>query len=132
MENLDARIHQYSYEMVKDGHSEVLNLIDKALGVLANDGVYAYYVYCKSKNKKSKDKNENNLVERIFIKGIVDEFGETFGFDRNSKNGENRYEHFFSNLSKDIHSLLFFKEIVERILIYARYHAKAIGEHDGE
>ena len=35
---------------------------------------------------------------------------------------------FFWKLSSDIHQLLFFKDMVEKALIYARYHAKAMGD----
>lgn len=34
----------------------------------------------------------------------------------------------FKKLSKDINDILFFKEILEKTLIYARYHAKALGD----
>jgi hypothetical protein len=35
---------------------------------------------------------------------------------------------FFQTLSQDLNQLLFFKEMLEKALIYARYHAKAMGD----
>lgn len=129
MKNLDSRINKYSYEIVNDkDNKDAVNLIDKAIGVLSNDGVYGYYVYCKSKEKRVKNQKSNN-VEKVFINGIVDEFGNEFSFNNTSKERE-KYEEFFIKLSENINLLLFFKDIVEKILIYARYHAKALGDKD--
>jgi hypothetical protein len=120
VQNLDSLINNVSYNMVKDmnGSKELINNIDKALGVLVNDGVYAYYVYCKSQS--------NRAMEQIYVKHIVDKFEDIVGLDTASSHEGNKYDNFFLNLSKDIHKLLFFKDILEHILIYARYHGKAV------
>lgn len=134
--NLDSRINEYSYNMVNGNreNKEVINLIDKALGVLSNDGVYGYYVYCKSKDKKeNKGKNQMqsvNDIEKIFVKNIVDEFKDELSLKFcNDYNINKNYDKFFIELSENLYSLLFFKDIIERILIYARYHAKALGDY---
>lgn len=115
--NLDSRINEYSYSMVNN--KDLKDLIDKALGVLNNDGVYGYYVFCKSKG---------STAYEAFIKDIVDKFkGEIEIYVDNDKNGD-RYNNFFLALSEDLNSLLFFKEIIERILIYARYYAKSMSD----
>ncbi|MBU1669037.1 hypothetical protein KKC13_11515 [bacterium] len=103
MKNLDAEINKAGYEI-----SKVIdeNLINKILGVLAQDGVYAMWVYCKSK----KDIDENKLLETL--NAILE--------------SNDDYEQYFQNLSKDLNQLLFFKEILEKALTYARYHAKAM------
>ena len=112
--NLDAKINMVGFEIVKaiqeknkDKKTKYKNFIDKALGVLANDGVYAYWVYCKA-----------NKITDVFI-------------DKLEKlqriiNNEEDNETFFKELSNEINQLLFFKEMVEKTLIYARYHAKAM------
>ncbi|RMA97949.1 hypothetical protein [Hydrogenothermus marinus] len=113
MENLDAKINEVGYKIVEEiktkgkDKTKYKNEIDKALSVLANDGVYAYWVYCKSKE-----------IDDVFIKKI-EELMKIMDIDYDDK------EKFFEELSKDLHKLLFFKEILERTLIYARYHAKA-------
>lgn len=92
------------------------NDIEKALGVLCNDGVYAYYVFVKSlKTRKNKSQDYNPFLKNIEI---------LMQFTHTELNGDN-YQDYFRNLSRDINDLLFFKEILEQALTYARYHAKA-------
>lgn len=116
MSNIEADINKMSFEIVesifkKEGsqRSKYINEIDKALGVLVNDGVYAYYVYVKSKN-----------ISDVFLKLIED----LRNFVDNTKE-EKEWEDYFQELSKDLNKLLFFRELLEKVLIYARYHTKA-------
>lgn len=131
-ENLDSRINEYSYKMVKELNDRKVNLgeIDKALGVLCNDGVYGYYVYCKSKSNGKSDEKIKSPMFSQFISNIVKEFDDIVYSGRELKSFKSLYEYdgYFSNLSTDIHKLLFFKDILEKILTYARYHAKAEGD----
>ena len=119
--NLDAMINKIGFEIVEEiknkgkNKTKYKNDIDKALGVLSNDGVYAYYVYIKS--KKAEDIFLNKLT------GILQ-----FVHLKNSYTELN--QQFFEELSEDLNSLLFFREILEKILIYARYHAKSMGEEN--
>ena len=136
--NLDAVINELGHGIVKSidelkgkKRRGLIAHIDKALGVLVNDGVYAYYVFCKSKDKpEDKDK----LYSRIFITNVVDELKRFVNFKNekiqsiNQENGEETEQEFFQNLAEDLHELLFFREILETVLIYARYHAKALGD----
>lgn len=128
-ENLDSRINEYSYKMVKELKDGKVNLgeIDKALGVLCNDGVYGYYVYCKSKSNGKSDEKIKSPMFSQFISNIVKEFDDIVYSGKEIKSFKSLYEYdgYFSNLSTDIHKLLFFKDILEKILTYARYHAKA-------
>ncbi len=113
--NLDAVINKVGFKVAEASNtdkSKYKNSLDKALGVLANDGVYAYYVYCKAKD-----------ISDVFIKEIAPLMEYTTTKPENSD-----YELYFRNLSENLHDLLFFKEILERALIYARYHAKAMGD----
>ncbi|WP_456465763.1 hypothetical protein [Desulfurobacterium sp.] len=117
--NLDALINKIGFEIVKEiknkgnEKTKYKNEIDKALGVLANDGVYSYYVYVKSKK-----------IDDIFLSKLAEV--SQFILLENSHTELN--QSFFEDLSNNLNSLLFFREILEKILIYARYHAKAIGE----
>ena len=67
-----------------------------------------------SKISKNKNKSEKEKIEK----------------DINKKREEQNeiLNCFFHNLSEDLPNLLFFREILEKILIYARYHAKAMGD----
>ncbi len=83
--------------------------IEKTLGVLAGDGVFAMKVYIESKKTNAKFKDSYikifNLLE---IPG-----------------NDNDLDNKFETLSKDLMKLLYFKELMEKALIYARYHSKA-------
>ncbi len=108
--NLESTVNKIGYEIANIVDK---NLIEKLLGVLSSDGVYAMWVYVKYK----KDIKETELMKKLkpifsFIKDIDDD----------------NYENYFQNLSNDLNDLLFFRELIEKALIYARYHAKAMGE----
>lgn len=114
MKNLDAEINEVGYEIVEkisakdeNERKKYKNEIEKTLGVLANDGVYAYWVYCQSKK-----------ITDIFIDEIKSLMKVVSDETDNQK--------FFQTLSQDLNQLLFFKEILEKALTYARYHAKAM------
>jgi len=103
MDNLDATINKVGFEIANMLDE---NLINKLLGVLAQDGVYAMWVYTKSK----KEIKENEFYEKLkTILNISDD----------------SYEEYFQKLSNNINELLFKKELLEKALTYARYHAKA-------
>ena len=115
MKNLDAIINEIGFKIVEkinqeENKTKYKNFIDKVLGVLANDGVYAYWVYCKA-----------NKIDNVFI-------NELEVIMKVISNEVSNKEQFFQKLSTDIHQLLFFKDMVEKALIYARYHAKATGD----
>lgn len=124
--NIDSEINKCSYKMVEKliEKNASLGEIDKALGVLSNDGVYGYYVYCKSKSK-----DVESITFKVFVADIIKNFGEFADEESDkSQNEFKAYDKYFSDLSQDIHKLLFFKEILEKVLTYARYHAKAYGD----
>ena len=116
MENLDALINKIGFMIVEKiknkekDKTKYKNFIDKSLGVLANDGVYAYWVYCKA-----------NKIHDVFI-------DELQGLMKLISDDISDEEQFFQKLSNNIYQLLFFKDMVEKALIYARYHAKAMGD----
>jgi hypothetical protein len=123
IENLDALINKTGYKIVEkikekgNGKTKYKNELEKALGVLANDGVYAYYIYVKSKK-----------VEDVFL----NEIKSLTKFVSSDNKEQNPDQNFFESLSKNLNNLLFFREVLEKILIYARYHEKAMGEKENE
>ena len=171
-ENLEALISKISFEIVNEKILDE-NEINKLLGVLSSNGVYAMWVYSLDKLDTSfKVKEENNQIESPqifklllklkpllykvyqtdFIDGMLQEeknkllelkqkineiksenLDEKEKRKRISKE-KNRISSFlikkssiyFQNISQDIHKLLFLKQLLEKTLIYARYHAKAL------
>jgi len=120
--NIVAKINKESNEDRK----KYFNLIEKALGVLANDGVYAYCIFVKYKE------GENYFLEPL--EGLINEiFGEESINSNGSKENiiifnKDNAEIYFRELSKNLYKLLFLKQVLERVLIYARYHAKALSD----
>jgi hypothetical protein len=114
-EQLESVIFRIGSEIAKKAAST--SEIDKALGVLSGDGVYAYYVYVISKK-----------IDSVFLDAITDlmEYTDTKLNKKNYK--EYDYQEYFTTLSSDIKDLLFFKEILSQTLTYARYHSKAEGK----
>ena len=140
MSNLEATINILGYDIASIINE---NEINKLLGVLSNDGVYAHWVYFCNKlgmEKSMKFWSQFLLKEEIkslFInnseESIKKYLGEFEG-ERDKKKQKKIYESwhkevsssFFHKLSEKLDELLFFREILEKVLIYARYHAKAL------
>jgi len=121
MSNIETLTSKKAYEIVNKINqssnktkTKLKNLIDKSLGVLSNNGVYAYYVYILS--QKSKEATE------LFLDSLKEIFDVIENYDSSDK------ENYFQNISQDIHKLLFLKQLLEKTLIYVRYHAKALGD----
>lgn len=103
--------------------SEVENTINKALGVLQENGVYACFLYLLAKEK------ENGRIVVYEMLNLLDGLG--FGWDKPSGNSEEQIlQHITDKVSGDpeqggLERLLLAKETLEQMLIYARYGAKA-------
>ncbi|ODS37862.1 MAG: hypothetical protein A7315_03520 [Candidatus Altiarchaeales archaeon WOR_SM1_79] len=112
--NLDYLCAEKGQEIPKSKDDETI--IQKALGVLQEDGVYAFVIFLESKKE---DKTAKKILEKI---------AELFS-DENIKLTDNATKENIREkileLTKNIDNIFFAKDIIERTLIYARYHAKA-------
>ncbi|ADG12834.1 conserved hypothetical protein [Methanocaldococcus infernus ME] len=104
----------------KNKKKKLFNLIEKSLGVLTNNGVYAYYIFVKYKE------SEEFLLDPLFplidnIFGKLDYNGKKITFKDNK-------EEYLQKISENIYKLLFLKQVLEKVLIYARYHARALSD----
>ena len=142
--NLESTVNKIGYEIANIVDK---NLIEKLLGVLSSDGVYAMWVYGNDKlklnainfwskilteqefiNAFSNDKINLDEINK-FLENKSKEIEQTSNKEKNKKFLEWQKElskKFFHNLSEDINDLIFFRELLEKALIYARYHAKAM------
>lgn len=102
------------------------NMITKALGILQEDGVYAFVVYLASKGAFEARDPDEKVAESI-LSNIFEFLKKLELVSDNSEDKENVYKQFLS-LTQDLDKLLFAKDLIEKILIYARFHAKALGE----
>jgi len=122
--NLDRLAAQHAQEIIRrtcdKKASEIDNTVTKAVGVLQENGVYACFLYLKAKEKK----NGDIVVDEML--GLLDNLG--FGWGKpSSDKGEDVLRHITEKVTNTDHMerLLLAKDILEQLLIYARYGAKA-------
>jgi hypothetical protein len=108
--------------------NKVESLITKALGILQENGVYAFALYLKTKSG-------NKGVEEITASEILQNLCELLESDR-VKLLEGDCGEFLSlirqRLANNLDKLLLVKELLERTLVYARYHVKALEKNTSE
>lgn len=110
------------------------NLVTKALGVLQENGVYAYTLYLLSRSQ-DKEKEISAIVISESL-GLLEGLG--FGWDQPEQPGnafqvERVLEHISDKVVADnLEHLLLAKETLEQMLIYARYGVKARGAEEKE
>ena len=137
MEILDMECAKYG-SIIADSSENDETLIRKSLGVLQEDGVYAFFIYLCSTSEIAikvsletfKFLKEQGIVTVDLITKFNAYMSETNPNQRKEKLKEyiNSLTNAIRNeLADDIDKLLFTKELLERTLVYARYHAKASG-----
>jgi len=118
LDYLAAKYAQTIIQKTKDKKaSDIENTITKALGVLQEDGVYACFLYLLAREK------ENGAV-------VVDEMlnllsSLPFGWQKPTNNSNEILRFINEQVTKDLERLLLAREVLEQMLIYARYGAKA-------
>ncbi len=121
--NLDSICAKHGYEIVKGitDAKALENLITKSLGVLQENGVYAFYLYLAYRSKETgsseiKDHSLNLLrCEKVKLTTKKDDCFEEI-----------------RELTNYLDKLLFARQLLDQMLIYARYHAKALNAKTGE
>lgn len=120
--NLDYLCIKHGQEIGFEGDKTNLQ---KALGVLREDGVYAIFLWLENKDKKTRENLMGLLNEDIIKKYFIEE----------SQKFPDDFANFCGKLkvvAQDIDKLLFLKKILERTLTYALYHAKVKGDENVE
>jgi len=118
LDYLAAKYAQTIIQKTKDKKaSDIENTITKALGVLQEDGVYACFLYLLAREK------ENGAV-------VVDEMlnllsSLPFGWQKPTNDNNDILRFIREHVTKDLDRLLLAREVLEQMLIYARYGAKA-------
>jgi len=130
-ENLDGLCARYGYQIARDVSDAIKkaaeNHITKSLGVLQEDGVYAFALYQVSRGKREKEGAEKL---KGLAQGLLHEVG-VRPFDSNPppdllEGVRGNPQKVSSGLGEDLDSLLMAKRLLEQTLIYARYHSKAL------
>jgi len=118
MHSLDRLAAKYAQVVVQSGDTSIETTVTKALGVLQEHGVYACFLYLLAKEKD----NGKTVVQQMLK--LLDELGFGWGQPVDQK-PETILKHISEKVSVDLERLLLAKEILEQMLIYARYGAKA-------
>ncbi|MDI6895772.1 hypothetical protein [Methanocella conradii] len=115
--NLDRICEEYGYKLAQKIQDEAL--LTKSLGVLQEQGLYSFVLYCESiKNKENKSQNIIKITKEILKDKLK-------LIDNGDLLEEIRKE---NGLASRLDDLIFAIQILEKSLIYARYHAKALSK----
>jgi len=112
--NLDHLCAQHGLDIAQTSDDE--KLIQKALGVLQEDGVFAYAIYLESENEDTFEHISDKTIELINTVDILEE------------ESENDLKKIIHEIAENLDDLLLTKDLIERMLIYSRYHAKSFGD----
>jgi len=137
--NLEHKIAEISYEIANKGIIGQ-NIVDKALGILVNDGIYAMWLFMEEKGGEKKNpsdnpqsgtdegKSKNKTKPKEFCEEIIKLLQEVGLVDScNCSNFEERKK-CFEQLMEDLNKLLLARQILEKLHIYVRHQYKALGE----
>jgi hypothetical protein len=124
MENLDQLCARYGWQIADLVHraigKQAENHITKSLGVLQEDGVYAFFLYQASRGQREKPGAEelSRQAKEFLKKAEIEAF----------KDATDPLQAVRDRLAGNLDQLLLAKRLLEQALIYARYHAKALGD----
>lgn len=133
-QNFDRICAQFGFQMAEQVNKELIkssdteNLITKSLGVLQENGVYAFFLYLASKVKDGKDEKKASKAARTLANkaaGLLANSPPALLKQGDYKQAMEQIRR-TGGLADDIDNLLLAKRLLELALIYARYHAKAL------
>ena len=117
MKNVDMICAEHGSKIARiDKLSEPL--VNKSLGVLQEEGVYAFFLFLAAQAKGEKNTPANDIQQvifdllKVFFQSIKDSQKDILSIIRD-------------NLSEDLNNLFLARDIIERTLVYTRYHLKA-------
>ncbi len=118
MQNLDLACYSSAMKLIdslptneKDKGKKILSITQKALGVLQEDGVYAFTIYLKSLKDEIADHigtESRNLLNQVFNIPC------------------SKLEEIIMSKDFNLEKLLLTKGLLEKMLTYARYNAKGL------
>ncbi|NKQ35679.1 MAG: hypothetical protein HF973_08705 [Chloroflexi bacterium] len=132
MINLDYYAAQYAQATINNdpgspgSASDMDTVVTNALGVLQEMGIYACVLFLSS----TKAHSDQALVVRQEILNLLGAVALP-GFPDNTRNEAEILSNISENVTRSLEHTLFVKQLVERMLIYARYGAKAKANRSG-
>jgi len=117
---LDQECAKYGYEIADQLKDDTL--VNKALGVLQEQGIYAYFLFLKASSNKEESKKIIDTSWNLLSSGIIESM-------KNEKwDDDNWHNVIREKLLGNLDDLFLTYQFLEQTLIYARYHAKALKE----
>jgi hypothetical protein len=118
--NLDKVSAEIGFDLAesfkdKEDAKKLETIVTKALGVLIEDGLFAYAIWLESRSK-----TEKNYTAKIIEKSL------DLIRDRVNITSKNSLIDATLEISENIQKTLLARQLLERMLVYARYRAKAI------
>jgi len=138
MQNLDQICAKYGFKFAekisKDDAKKAEKLITDALSVLQEQGLYAFVLFCRSKSEAKELENlTKELLEELdLIKNLKVKGKENITMKDSRESNDDLLDKIRENILADIDKLMFAVSVIEKSLIYARFHTKAIKESRGE
>ena len=134
--NLEHEIAKISYTIAKNQIIDK-NIVDKALGILVNDGIYAMWLFIEEKGEKKEnpeksqgenDRARNKTNPKEFCEKIKELLEEIKLINSCDCSDFEKRKECFEQLIGNLNKLLLARQILERLLIYVRHQYKALGE----
>ncbi len=118
LKNLDFLAALYAQEVVNK-QDDIENTVTKAMGVLQENGVYACFLYLLAKEGENGKAVVNGILDLLKSSGL--------GVDDEKPEAAEEILAFVSEkvCACSLEKMLLIKEILEQMLIYVRYGAKA-------
>lgn len=119
MENLDLKCAELGERLAREPKVEE-KLLNDALAVLEEQGVYAFFLYLKDRGGDGGERVKTECAD--FLQRVPTDrplLGPGYVFEE------------LQGLGRDLDRLLFARDLLRRALVYGRYHAKARGKRGG-
>lgn len=143
MQNIDQICAECGFEFAekigKANPKKAEKVIIDALSVLQEQGLYAFVLFCRS---KSDAKELENLAKKLLsklnlIKDSETEEGKSISTEApehsdSTENSDDLLSEVRKSILTDIDKLIFAISVLEKSLIYAKFHVKAMGKSRGE
>lgn len=123
--NLDQLCAQYGFHIAEETKraygkaADAENHITKSLGVLQEDGVYAFFLFQKSRKKDGANRLSEQAHQLLAEQFVAFKHNQDSLLVVRGGNGT-------AGLAENLDELLLAKRLLEQALIYARYHAKSL------
>ena len=127
--NLDLLCFEHGTKIPILGNEKNENTIQKPLGVLEENGIFAFILFLgakgafKNNNLKKEEKIARNIKEKIC--DLLKKQEINLLKDNINTNDQKEVIDAFRSIGENLNKLFLAKMLIEKTLIYALYHAKA-------